>query len=334
MKTSRIIPMVGAAMLALAACGDGGAGASSSPSTDAAATTEGASAPEEGLTEVTVGALAVGDTAAVWLGQAEGFFEDEGLDVTIETTEGGAAAMAGLVSGSYDFAFANTISMMAAVDQGLDVRYVTNGTSTSGSEGGFGAVVVPEDSDIQTAADLAGRVVAVHNFANITLITVSYAAEQAGIDPDEIEYVEIALPESNAALANGNVEAAMLVEPFLTQALDHGNRVVSWAFQAIPDLDIAGYMTTNERIEQDPELVEAFTAAMNRSLEYAEENPDAVRAIVGTYTEIPEEAIAEMALPTFRTEFNVEGLETLGAAAHRYGVLASEPDITAILPAE
>ena len=55
--------------------------------------------------------------------------------------------MPGVVSGDFDFAFGNTLSVMVAQGEGLDLEYVANGTTTSGdTERDFGAVVVPAAS--------------------------------------------------------------------------------------------------------------------------------------------------------------------------------------------
>ncbi|MGC5616079.1 ABC transporter substrate-binding protein [Georgenia sp. Z1491] len=340
MRTSRALPTLAVAMLTLAACGGGDDstedddGGGEDTAADENGSDGGGDAGGGELTPVTVAAIPIADTAAVWLGVDEGFFEEEGLDVTITTTGGGAEAMAGVVSGENEFAFSNVISIMLAVEQGLDVRFVTNGTSAEGSEGGFGALVVSEDSEIQSADELEGLTVSVNNFSNITGATASYSIEAAGGDPDTVEWVEIAFPDAQAAVEAGNVDAAMIVEPFITAAVESGNRVIAWPFQEIPDLDIAGYFASGDTIENDPELVASFRSAMNRSLEYAAENPDAVRDIIGTYTEIPEDVLAEIALPTFRTEFNVEAMTELGEAATRFGILAAEPDLELVLPLE
>jgi NitT/TauT family transport system substrate-binding protein len=304
-------------VLALAACGgDGGGGA------------------EGEMQDVTVGVIPIVDTAAIWLGEEQGFFEEEGINLDIQTTTGGAAAVPGVVSGDFDFAFGNTLSVMVAQDEGLDIRFVTNGTTTSGdAERDFSAVVVPADSDIQGPEDLAGKTVSVNNLNNIGDTTIRHVVEQAGGDPDSIEFVEVGFPDAPAALDRGQVDAAWILDPFLTQVLDEGARAVSYNFVEFdPELDIAGYFTTAQRIEEDPELVESFQNAMNRSLEYANENPDEVRDIVGTYTEISDELREKMALPRYRTEFDRESFQKLGSAAVEYGSLNNEPDLDTLLP--
>lgn len=325
MRTTAALSLTSILLLATA-CGSG------SPSGGAETAAE--SESDASLDPVTVGVIPIVDTAPIWLGKEQGFFEEEGIELELQPTSGGAAAVPGVVNGDFDFAFGNIMSVMVAAGQGLDVRFVANGASTSGDTASdFSAVVVPEDSDIQTPADLAGKRVSVNNLANIGDTTIRYVVEQDGGDQSAIEFVEVPFPDAPAALANDQVDAAWILEPFLTRALADGARVVSYNFpEMTPDLDIAGYFTTGETIDGNADLVERFTAAMNKSLEYAQENPDAVRDIVGTYTEISPELRAEMVLPSFRAEFDRDAAATLGEAATEYGTLTEAPDLDAILP--
>jgi NitT/TauT family transport system substrate-binding protein len=71
---------------------------------------------------------------------------------------------------------------------------------------------------------------------------------------------------------------------------------------------------------------------MTKSLEYAQAYPDAVRAIIATYTKIPVEVLAKIVLPKFPTELNADGVAALGAAAFKYGVIETAPDLDALLP--
>ena len=330
MKRSPLLLAAAAATaLTLSACGGG----SLSGGSTGEATGDGAAAGE-GLTEVSVGVIPILDTAPIWLGKEQGFFEEAGLDLNITETSGGAAAVPGVVSGDFQFAFGNIISVMVANDKGLDLEFLANGISTSGdASSDVGAVVVPADSPIQSPADLAGKTVSVNNLSNIGDTTIRSVVEEDGGDHESIRFVEVGFPDAPAALASGQVDAAWILEPFLTQALDDGARVVSYNFADMhKGLDVAGYFTTSSYAEENPEIAEAFTEAMNKSLEYAQENPDQVRDIVGTYTSIGDEMRARMVLPAYRSEFNREAAEALGSAATRYGTLSKEPDLDAMLP--
>lgn len=312
------------AVLLLAACGSG------SPSSGDAA---GGASGSAGLTQVTVGVIPIVDTAPIWLGDEEGFFADEGLDLDIQTASGGAAIIPGVQSGSYDFAFSNLVSLMVANDKGLDMKVVANGNSTTGTDHDFGAVVVAGDSDIKSPKDLAGKKVSVNNLSNIGDTTIKTVVEEDGGDPDSINFVEVGFPDAPAALDNGVVDAAWILDPFLTQSVEGGARVISNNFSDFdPKLDISAYFTSQAVVDKNPDLTQKFQRAMDKSLEYAEKNPDKVRDIVGTYTKIDAETRKGLILPAFRVDMNREAAQKLGDAAVKYGTLSKAPDLDALLP--
>lgn len=320
MKKSLMVGLAAASVLALAACSSG------TPD-------DGADAPSaDEPTAITVGVIPIVDTAPIWLGVEQGFFSDEGLDVTVQPTTGGAASVPGVVAGSYDFAFGNYVSGMVANDQGLALKYVANGNTTAGDPD-FGAVIVPPDSDITSPADLAGKTVSVNNLQNIGDTTIRTVVDDDGGDSSTIEFVEVAFPDAEAALFNGQVDAAWILAPFLASAVSNGAEVISYNFSEFdPNLDIAGYFTTAATFEEKPELVEAFQTAMNKSLEYADSHPDEVKQIVTTYTKMTMDQLDAMVLPRFNVDFNREALEKLGAAAFGYGTLSAEPNLDELLP--
>lgn len=329
MKRRIVAVLAAASVLTLAACGSGSpsAPAGSAPATGGA---EGNTA----LTRVSVGVIPIVDTAPIYLGDKLGFFKDEGLQLDIQTATGGAAIVPGVVSGSFDFAFSNLISVMVARDKGLDLKFVANGVSTTGEKGkDISGVVVPAGSAIKTAKDLAGKTVSVNNLANIGDTTIKSVIEKDGGDPSSVKFVEVAFPDAPAALANKQVDAAWILEPFLSKAVAEGGTIVSSNFvEMSPDLDIAGYFTKADTIKTKPELTQKFTRAMNKSLEYAQTHPQEVRDIVGTYTRIDEPTRAKMVLPRYRVDFNREAFATLGEAAAKYGTLSKAPNAGDLLP--
>lgn len=283
---------------------------------------------------VTVGVIPIVDVAPIYLGIEQGFFEEQNIDVTLESGQGGAAIVPGVVSGEFQFGFSNVTSLLIARTEGLDLKVVTAGNSTTGEEGAdFGAVVVREDSDIQDAADLAGRSVAVNTLNNIGTSTINKVVRDAGGDPSTINYTELAFPDMPAALQDGQVDAVWVVEPFLTISTQQGARPVAWNFAGTdPNLMIAAYFTTQELIDSNPELVERFTTAMTESLEYADSNPDEARRILSTYTQIDEATAEALTLPKWPTEIATETVQLLADLAVEDGLVDTEPDVDALLP--
>lgn len=276
--------------------------------------------------------LPVIDSAAIYLGKDKGFFDEEGLNLTIEASNGGAAAIPGVVSGSYDFGFSNYVSIMVARDKGLDLKVVANAASANGTPGPA-AVVVPNGSSIKSPADLSGKKVSINNLENIGDTVIRRIVDEDGGDSTKIQFVEVAFSGAEAALANGQVDASFLLDPFLVPALSHGNRVVTYNFADFdPKLDISGFFASGRLVQEKPELAAKFRSAMNKSLAYAQANPDEVRRIVTTYTKLTDEQLKDMKLPAYNSEFNRESLKKLGDAALEYGTLKQATDVDAMLP--
>jgi NitT/TauT family transport system substrate-binding protein len=318
MRPPRALIAAAAACLLMAGCGGG-------ESTDDAGSSEAAG----GTDQVRLGVLPLVDLAPIYLGQEQGFFAEEGIELSYQVAQGGAAIVPSVLSGELDFGFSNPTSLILARSQGLPIKVIAPGGSSTGEEGAdYGAVVVAPNSGIQDAAGLAGRRVAVNTLRNISDTTVRESVRAAGGDPDAVQFVELPMPDMGAALQTGQVDAINVVEPFLTGALAQGAVPVAWNWIDVsPDLTASAYFTSEQVLQEDPDLVERFAAAVARSAEYAQENPDEARDIITTYTQIPPEVVAEVTLPRWEPEVNVDSTQRLIELALEDGLIESEIDV-------
>jgi NitT/TauT family transport system substrate-binding protein len=308
-------------LLVTAACGDDGGGGTPEPG-------------DTGPDVVQVGLIPILDVAPIFLGEQQGFFADRNIELETTFAAGGAAITPGVASGEFDFGFSNIISMLLAHSNGVPIKIVSNGVNSTTVDGeDFGALIVTQDSPVQTAADLEGMSVASNTLQNIVEIVVRESVRQAGGDATAVEFTELPFPEMQPALEAGDVDAMFVVEPFVSAALAAGHRVVASSYvEAAPDLTVAVYFTSTNLIETNPDLVARFTEAMQESLAYADSHPEEARAILLDYTQIPEGAIEGLTLPRWPAEINRESVEIMTQLALQDGLLSSEPDLDALLP--
>jgi NitT/TauT family transport system substrate-binding protein len=331
MRTLRLVAVSAAALLALTACGSGspsGGGTTTGASGDGATGTASEGAASQDLTPIEVGVIPIVDVAAIYLGVEEGIFEKHGLDVTLTQAQGGAAIVPAVQSGQMEFGFSNVTSLIIGRDAGLPLKLVATGPQSTGvPDADAAGVLVLEDSPIQSIEDVQGQRVAVNTLNNIMDSTVSEGVTQAGGDPDQVEFVEMAFPDMLAQLESGNVDAMAASEPFVTIAKQAGARVVYGQFaEPVEDLSIAGYFTTDQLIAEDPELVEKFTGAMKESQQYATDHPEEAKAILPTYTSLEEDVIQEMNMPLFPQLHDIASLERIAEISLENELIQEIPD--------
>jgi NitT/TauT family transport system substrate-binding protein len=273
------------------------------------------------------------DVAPLYLGIEKGFFEEEGLDVQPAVAQGGAAIIPAVVQGDQEIGFSNIVSLLIGQTEDLPVQVISQGIqATDDPENDTAAIAVTADSDIQDAADLEGKTIAINTLRNISELTVSAALEGEGVDVSTINFVEVPLPDMVGQLEAGQVDAAGLVEPFITTGKAAGHRMLIYDRVATePELTVATYFTSDSYLESNPEVVEGFVSAMNRSLEYATENPDEARQAIGEYTEIPPEVLEDVVLPLWQTDLNVPSIELISELMVTFGITDEQADVDALI---
>jgi NitT/TauT family transport system substrate-binding protein len=321
-----LVPIRSAAVAALTVAALAACGGNSS-------TTPPASSPGQ-VDKVNVGVIAIVDVAPIYLGKQKGFFTKHNIDLNLTTAQGGAVIVPGVISGQYQFGFSNITSLVLAKSRNLPIKMVSNGVASTGEVGkDFGGTVVKKDSPIKTAADLAGKTVAVNTLKNIGDTTVRATVRKAGGDPKAVKFVELAFPDMPAALAAGRVDATFVVEPFLTTLVAAGDRVVAWNYaEPTPAMTVAAYFASNELIAKNPDLVKRFQAAMTESLAYADSHPDEVRGVLATYTKITPDIAAKLTLPKWPPAVNKASVQTLTDLAVGDGLIDKAPDLDSLLP--
>ncbi|MFD6754871.1 MULTISPECIES: ABC transporter substrate-binding protein [Micromonospora] len=321
MKKVIALGLIAATAIALTACTDSDA---SSPSDSA----------DGDLRQVRVAALPITETAALWGGIKAGIFAKRGLSVEVLPAQGGAQAIPALLNGDIDFAIGQPFGPFRADLQDLGVVMIGNYASSYAEGDDINAVVASAKSGITRPAELAGRRVAVNSLGAAGDVTIMAAVEKDGGDPSTIKFVEVAFPDAPAQLEAGNIDAAWVPEPFVTQLRSRGDTFIVAPYQAVvPGLTTLTTITTKERTEKDAKLVDDFAAAMKETLQWAQDsaNETAVRQAIKDNLQLPEPVADSVKLPEFGWDLDRTSLQTLAELAQKYRVLDKQPNLDRLI---
>jgi NitT/TauT family transport system substrate-binding protein len=278
------------------------------------------------LTPVTIGIIPGSFQAPLLTGIEAGIFEEHGLEVEVVPQTDVAAIISGVASGEYDFGFATSVHVVNANVNNIPIRAVStvDGLQSPDEAPNDGnALVAGPDSGVTSPADLEGKTLGVVGLSSLNTMAAWALAEKEGVDPQSIELVQMPFGQMPAALAAGDIDAAVVQSPFIAEAVASGGTVIEKPNNVLfPDMAVSLYTTSQSFIDSAPEVVKNFSDAVIESQAYAAEHQDEARAaLVEALSLTPEAAEAATWCTTCEPRLNTEGMDVVQELMTKYAGL-------------
>ena len=317
--TMRVTAIAALGALAVAACGGGNGGSSSSGSGG-------------GTTTLHVQETAGVPLAFVAFGMSKGFFAGQKLKIDLQPSRGGATTVPALVSGKIQVAGSNVVSLLIAASKGLPIEAIAPGTSAHGAgQKDFGALMVAKAGPIRDVKELAGKTVAVNTLNNIAEVVVKASLQKSGVDPSRVKLREIDFPEMAPALAKHDVDAAFLIEPFVSIARRAGDRILDYSYVTTePKLQVGAYAVSRHFAQRNPDAVKRYRAAVGETATYLMAHQDEFRTFLARQAKTPRTLATTMELPTFTTKLNTASMQRTAALVQRFGLVKGPVEVSAL----
>jgi NitT/TauT family transport system substrate-binding protein len=270
--------------------------------------------------------------APLYAGIKYGYFKEEGLNLEMAPTAGGAIGIPGLVGGSYDIAFSNSVSALAAVAQGIDVQLLAPFPQGAADET---AVIARKGEGIKTGRDLNGKRVAVNTNRNVIWLYLREWIRQTGGDLSTITFREVAFPQMIDALKQKQVDAAFEINVFVIAASeDPALEVVSFPYREVqPRVQPSQYLAMRKFVEGDKDKISRFLKALNRGNEWfdAHIGTDELFSLVAEFTKLPEPVVRQMKFQPVAKANEVEELAKTKELMKREGLLKADVDVSRMI---
>jgi NitT/TauT family transport system substrate-binding protein len=203
------------------------------------------------------------------VGIKEGFFKEEGLDVSIEIGRGGSDAVARVASGTDDFGAASLSSLMnAAANAPLPAKAVLAIYSKSPD-----SIVARVGTGIDSIKDLEKKTLATATFSGSNQVW-PVIAKNNKLNPDDVNFLKVDNNALGPMLAAGKVDAVISwvtsipLYSKLAEASGVKLKVIPWS-----DFGLSGYnwslIASDKIIKERPEVAKKFVRAFKKSLEFA-----------------------------------------------------------------
>ena len=248
------------------------------------------------LTKVTVGEVTHSIFyAPQYVADALGYYEEEGLDVELMLISGADKVTSAVLSGDVEIGFCGSEATIYVYNQGQE-DYLVNFAGLTKKDGSF--LVSREKIDDFTLDDLKGKHIIGGREGGMPAMTLEYALNSNGIASDETNIdTSIDFASMSGAFIGGIGDFVALFEPNATDLENQGyGYIVASIGELGGEVPYTVYNAKKSYIEKNPEVIEGFTKATQKGLDYVHSHSaeEIAKVITSYFPDNSEEEVADI----------------------------------------
>lgn len=231
--------------------------------------------------------------APMYVAIEEGYFKDEGLKVNLVNGLGADKTMTAVISGDADIGFMGSEASIYVYNEGAE-DYVVNFAQLTQRAGNF--LVSRDLNEGFTWDNVKGKTVIGGRVGGMPQMVFEYILKKQGIDPetdlDIIQNIDFGL--TSQAFASGEGNYTIEFEPAATGLeLEGEGKVVASLGVESGLVPYTAFSAKKSYIEKNPEIIQSFTNAIQRGMEYVNSHtPEEIaKTISGQFKETDEETL-------------------------------------------
>lgn len=210
--------------------------------------------------------------AVAAIGTKMGYFEEEGLDVELVPFTSGPPEIAAMASGEIQFGYIGSGATTLAVKGDVEIIYFQN-------LGDAEAVIVNKESGITSIEDLKGKTLATTlgtSGENIVNLALAKAGIEKGSGADQVNVINMDMGGCVTAMIGGQVDAVCVWGSYRVtlrdQLADNYLELTKTSDYADEYASVSSWLTTQEYIDANPEVVQHFANALAKCTNYWKAN--------------------------------------------------------------
>ena len=225
--------------------------------------------------EITLAVYAGSDSALVYIAREQGFFADNGVNVTFKEYEAGKLAADALIAGDADISTSSDFAFVSNSLEMDDLRLLGTVSQTELIE-----LVARKDRGISTPADLEGKKIGVTRKSSAEFSLGTFLTFN-GLSVDDVEVVDLTPSGIVEAISKGEIDAGIARDLYvygMKQAL--GANAVSWPAQSgQPFYFVLG--AKEEFLTERPVAVERFLKALVQAEAFVNTHNEEAKEFIG-----------------------------------------------------
>ena len=293
----------------------------------------GASAADAAPPLLHVGVIPIFSVSPHYAAVKFGYFKEQGIETTTKPVQGGAVGIPGLVSGSFDILYANCISVLTAIERGIDLRIIAEATTIADHPPDVDALFIraSDKGKLKSGKDLEGKIIAINAKYDLMWLVMQGYVQKTGGDVNKITYREVPIPSMLDALKTKQVDAALVLDPFMTIALnDPAYAVMGWpSSMVMPHMPSSLWVTSGQIADTKPDQIRAYVRGFLKGVAWVNSHLGTQEFfdLVASYSRTDVKLLAKMYAAKQPTGISVPAMKKLVSVVKEYGLLKTDIDI-------
>ena len=217
---------------------------------------------------VTIGYLPSDHDAALFVADAQGKFQENGINTKLVQFNNGGDLMTAMASGEVDVGYVGITPVLSSIANGVPVK-VISAAQTEGS-----GIVVAKDSGIDDVTDLTGKKIATPGEASIQHMLLTYYLKENGMDISDLKVSAMKVPSMNDALKTNKIDGMITFEPYVSIAEKNGAKVLAGSVDILPDHPCCVVVASDKYIENHPNETKKILEIHENATEFINKNTD------------------------------------------------------------
>ena len=280
-----------------------------------------------GLSLVTVGGFIIfqqSTTSSIQLGALSGdlhhlplfvalendYFEEEGINIQqddIVWFQNGNEAMIAFESGRLDISYLGLAPAMAhKLSQNAPIKIIS-GVNVNGS-----AIVVRDDSSINSISDLEGKDIAVPSLNNMQDFILQIALNNSGVNIDNVNRMTLSVGNMQSMLDEGEIDGFVAWEPHNARAVSNNAKFLNFSSEIWPNHPCCVIASSLNFLNSDPDAAEKIVKIHKKALTWME-NPSNHGTLINVakkYTGISDDSTIDIALNNIGYVYNFSSYQS------------------------
>lgn len=249
-----------------------------------------------------------------------GAFEKAGLNVDVQTFNGGGIMLQACAGGAIDVGIGDVIQITSAINAGIPLAifapsalYVSNAPTT--------VLVVAKDGPVQTAKDFAGKTIAVTSLNSLQEISTREWLLRRGADPAQTTFVEMPGTGMIESVLHGTIAGAV---PGYTNLAVESDRARSLRFLGKPfdvvakTFLLSSFYARRNWLAANPDAARRLVSAIAATARWSNDHHDETATVLVKNQKIDADVVKRMTRAQYATSLDLQLLQPIVDIATKY----------------